>query len=75
MPSGKIDLPVIEDNLDGTVRVQYDPKEEGLHELILLHEGIPVQGLWVYFSLYNNILNENLVYVLSKLRKFLPSVE
>lgn len=45
MPSGKIDLPVIEDNHDGTVRVQYDPKEEGLHELVLLHNGIPVQGL------------------------------
>lgn len=44
MPSGKIDLPVIEDNHDGTVRVQYDPKEEGLHELVLLHNGIPVQG-------------------------------
>lgn len=45
MPSGKIDLPTIEDNRDGTVRVQYDPKEEGLHELVLLHNGIPVQGI------------------------------
>lgn len=44
MPSGKIDLPVIEDNFDGTVRVQYNPKEDGVHELILLHNGAPVQG-------------------------------
>lgn len=44
MPSGKIDLPIIEDNHDGTVRIQYDPTEEGVHELVLTHNGIPVQG-------------------------------
>lgn len=44
MPSGKIDLPVIEDNRDGTVRIQYDPKEDGVHELVLLHNGVPVNG-------------------------------
>lgn len=44
MPSGKIDLPVIEDNFDGTISVQYNPKEDGVHELILLHNGAPVQG-------------------------------
>lgn len=44
MPSGKVDLPVIEDNFDGTVSVQYSPKEDGVHELILLHNGAPVQG-------------------------------
>lgn len=44
MPSGKIDLPVIEDNRDGTVRIQYDPKEDGVHELLLLHNGVPVNG-------------------------------
>ncbi|XP_031619594.1 filamin-A isoform X3 [Contarinia nasturtii] len=44
MPSGKIDLPLIEDNFDGTIRVQYNPKEDGVHELILLHNGAPVQG-------------------------------
>lgn len=44
MPSGQIDLPVIEDNFDGTVRVQYNPKEDGVHELILLHNGAPVTG-------------------------------
>lgn len=44
MPSGKIDLPVIEDNRDGTIRIQYDPKEDGVHELVLLHNGAPVSG-------------------------------
>lgn len=44
MPSGKVDLPLIEDNRDGTVRVQYDPKEEGVHELIILYNGVPVEG-------------------------------
>lgn len=44
MPSGKIDLPVIEDNFDGTIRIQYNPKEDGVHEMILLHDGAPVQG-------------------------------
>lgn len=44
MPSGKIDLPIVEDNRDGTVRVQYDPREAGIHELILTHDGVPVPG-------------------------------
>lgn len=44
MPSGKVDLPLIEDNRDGTVRVQYDPKEEGVHELVILYNGVPVEG-------------------------------
>lgn len=45
MPSGKIDLPIIEDNRDGTVRIQYDPTEDGVHELVLLHNGVPVEGI------------------------------
>lgn len=44
MPSGKVDLPRIEDNKDGTVRVQYDPREEGLHELVVLYNGAPIAG-------------------------------
>lgn len=53
MPSGKVDLPRIEDNRDGTVRIQYDPREEGIHELVVLHNGTPIQGtvyLCVYFT-------------------------
>lgn len=48
MPSGKIDVPIIEDNFDGTIRVQYNPKEDGVHEMILLHDGAPVQGNYHY---------------------------
>lgn len=44
MPSGKVDSPRIEDNRDGTVRIQYDPREEGIHELVVLHNGNPIQG-------------------------------
>lgn len=44
MPSGKIDLPIIEDNRDGTVRIQYDPTEDGVHELVLLYNSVPVEG-------------------------------
>lgn len=44
MPSGKIDQPRIEDNRDGTVRVQYDPREDGIHELYVKYNGEHVQG-------------------------------
>lgn len=44
MPSGRIDQPKIEDNRDGTVRVQYDPREEGVHELTVKYNGEHVQG-------------------------------
>ncbi|CAG0912725.1 unnamed protein product [Notodromas monacha] len=44
MPSGKTDKPVIEDNRDGTVSVRYEPKEEGLHELVVKYNGEHVQG-------------------------------
>lgn len=44
MPSGHVDQPKIEDNRDGTVRVQYDPREEGIHELAVKYNGEHVQG-------------------------------
>lgn len=44
MPSGKIDQPRIEDNHDGTVSVQYDPREDGIHELYVKYNGEHVQG-------------------------------
>lgn len=53
MPSGKIDLPIIADNFDGTVRVEYNPKEDGVHELILLHNGSPIQGNAAFYSFYS----------------------
>lgn len=44
MPSGDMDTPVIQDNKDGTVSVKYDPKEEGIHELLVKYNGEHVQG-------------------------------
>ena len=44
MPSGQVDKPLIEDNRDGTVSVKYEPKEEGLHELVVKYNGENVQG-------------------------------
>ena len=44
MPSGEIVSPVITDNRDGTVRVQYEPSCEGLHELLVCYNGEHVQG-------------------------------
>ncbi|XP_071544150.1 filamin-A isoform X9 [Panulirus ornatus] len=44
MPSGVLDLPVIEDNRDGTVSVRYSPREEGLHELHVKYNSEHVQG-------------------------------
>lgn len=44
MPSGKVDVPVIEDNRDGTVSVRYSPREEGLHELHVKYNAEHVQG-------------------------------
>lgn len=44
MPSGQIDKPVIQDNRDGTVSIKYDPKEEGIHELVVKYNGEPIQG-------------------------------
>lgn len=50
MPSGKIDSPIIEDNRDGTIRIQYDPKEDGIHELVLSHNGTTIEGeFWIHF--------------------------
>lgn len=44
MPSGKRDVPTVEDNHDGTVSLKYGPKEEGLHELFVKYNGENVQG-------------------------------
>ncbi|VEN52821.1 unnamed protein product [Callosobruchus maculatus] len=44
MPSGHVDIPVIEDNHDGTVTIKYEPREEGVHELAVKFNGEHVQG-------------------------------
>lgn len=54
MPSGKVDKPVIEDNRDGTVSLKYEPREEGLHELLVKYNGEHVQGKWIPFTYTNS---------------------
>lgn len=44
MPSGRVDKPVIIDNQNGTVSIQYEPREEGLHELHIKYNHEHVQG-------------------------------
>ncbi|XP_037107046.1 filamin-B isoform X2 [Syngnathus acus] len=42
MPSGKSAQPLITDNLDGTVTVQYSPTEAGLHEMHIKYNGVHI---------------------------------
>uniref|UniRef100_A0A6G1SDR5 Filamin-A n=1 Tax=Aceria tosichella TaxID=561515 RepID=A0A6G1SDR5_9ACAR len=42
MPSGKTDKATIVDNKDGTVKITYEPKEEGAHEISLRYNDEPV---------------------------------
>lgn len=58
MPSGHIDQPKIEDNRDGTVRVQYDPREEGIHELAVKYNGEHVQGKVQILSFFNTMASQ-----------------
>lgn len=55
MPSGKIDKALIKDNRDGTVSIQYDPTEEGLHELHIHYNHEHVQGLYILVFLESEI--------------------
>ena len=43
-PSGQVDIPLLEDNNNGTVAVKYQPSEEGLHYLDVKYNGEQVQG-------------------------------
>lgn len=56
-PSGKRELPKIEDNKDGTVTIKYQPTEAGLHELAVLYNNTPIQG-----QLQLTIQNSNLIF-------------
>lgn len=44
MPSGKSAQPLITDNQDGTVTVQYSPTEAGLHEMHIKYNGTHIPG-------------------------------
>ncbi|KAM7421946.1 hypothetical protein PAMA_010159 [Pampus argenteus] len=52
MPSGKSAQPLITDNLDGTVTVQFSPTEAGLHEMHIKYNGthIPESPLQFYVN-------------------------
>lgn len=44
MPSKQIDFPKIHDNRDGSITIRYSPREAGLHEMQIKHNGEHVQG-------------------------------
>lgn len=48
MPSGKTARPFIRDNKDGTVTVQFQPTERGLHEMDIKYDGNHIPG-WTPF--------------------------
>ena len=70
MPSGRRAEPLITDNLDRTVTVQFSPSEAGLHEMHIKYNGTHIPGTHVLsvrpsvrlsvclsVSLYLNILS------------------
>ena len=68
MPSGRRAEPLITDNLDRTVTVQFSPSEAGLHEMHIKYNGTHIPGTHVLsvrpsvrpsvcLSLYLNILS------------------
>ena len=61
MPNGEVASPVITDNRDGTVKLMYEPKYEGLHELQVCYNGENVQGRssFCYFYVLS-LLNQTL---------------
>lgn len=52
MPSGKTARPFIRDNKDGTVTVQYQPTEKGLHEMDIKYDGNHIPGWKALDMLY-----------------------
>lgn len=53
----KTDKPVIKENRDGTVCIAYEPKEVGLHEVIVQHKSDPVQGLRISAKINKTLFN------------------
>lgn len=43
-PSGKVDIPEVQDDNSGTVAVKYQPTDEGMHYLDVKYNGDQVQG-------------------------------
>ncbi|GFS01512.1 filamin-A, partial [Elysia marginata] len=44
MPSGNGLGPRVRDNSDGTICVEYEPKQEGMHEVLMSYDGTGVDG-------------------------------
>ncbi|KAK3760572.1 hypothetical protein RRG08_022855 [Elysia crispata] len=44
MPSGNGLGPRVRDNADGTICVEYEPKKEGMHEVLMSYDGSGVDG-------------------------------
>ncbi|XP_051548052.1 filamin-C [Myxocyprinus asiaticus] len=59
MPSGKTACPFIRDNKDGTVTVQYQPTERGLHEMDIKYDGNHIPGSPLQF--YVDVMNSGMV--------------
>nr|XP_055048216.1 filamin-C isoform X1 [Misgurnus anguillicaudatus] len=59
MPSGKTARPLIRDNKDGTVTVQYQPTEKGLHEMDIKYDGNHIPGSPLQF--YVDAMNSGMV--------------
>ncbi|XP_028303701.1 filamin B a isoform X2 [Gouania willdenowi] len=58
MPSGKSAQPLIADNQDGTVTVQYSPTEAGLHEMHIKYNGTHIPESPLQFFV-NHVSNPN----------------
>lgn len=54
-PSGRKDRPRLIDNRDGTITVQYQPSESGLHELEVSYNEQPISGSPFKFYVDNNV--------------------
>uniref|UniRef100_A0A671M2C9 Filamin-C-like n=1 Tax=Sinocyclocheilus anshuiensis TaxID=1608454 RepID=A0A671M2C9_9TELE len=59
MPSGKKARPFIRDNKDGTVTVQFQPTERGLHEMDIKYDGNHIPGSPLQF--YVDVMNSGMV--------------
>lgn len=49
MPSGKVDKATIVDNKDGTIKISYEPKEVGQHEISLRYNDEPIDESPIVF--------------------------
>ena len=53
----KAEKATIKDNRDGTVSFNYEPKEVGLHEIIVHHKSDHVQGIKFVIKIKEKVLS------------------